>query len=229
MGNKTSTTASTTPLPKKFVDHFGSMLTPKGMSVAWSFYGPSILGGMDDGKSEEDMIRKQQFMRSWGKVEHTLALDAFPTIMRFRKLLKPGKEDEYVRKMLGVSVDRLDKNELNAISEEVRKDAAKLSKYRTYFEELSDEQLIAAAHGFRETIEETGLYKKKRSSATAAVAAVAPVAVAAATGGLAGGGHRAQNRLLMALLLGLALWLLLKPKAGCGCSACPACPDRDRA
>ena len=119
-----------------------------------------------------------------------------------------------MRKVGGVNYEKLDMDKLRSLA----------PGDRGMFVQYTDSQLIAAAHALGDFLKREGLYKDKGSATTAMVAAAAPVAVAAATGGLAGGGRRAQNRLLMAILLGLGLWLLLKPKkSGCGCPT-----DRDR-
>ena len=192
------------------------LFTPKGGGTYFKALGP---GGPGDLNARDSVKKVQEFKKSWGPVEYALALYMVPEELLSRKLLSPEKSNEYYDIFMGISESMLDGKKLDEIGRDVRGDAAKWSKWMRYFKGLSDEQIIFAGWNFRNGLKRVGLLKEK-SVAPAAVAAVAPVAVAAATGGLAGGGHRAQNRLLMALLLGLALWLLLKPKAGC--------PGRDR-
>ena len=206
---QTHTFKNMTEQEKKHVDELGRMFTVKGIVIAHGFYkkyGPGVKGG------EEAYQNFLSFANGWGKPEWAFLAFNIPLVVEKKRLVRPDKIRDFTRKFMG----NLDEEALKKYMQSLTKEQVESAKAKIVG--LSDEQFLSLTEGVWSHLRKHGLAKSR--AASAAVAAVAPVAVAAATGGLAGGGHGAQNRLLMALLLGLVLWLLLKPKAGC--------PGRDR-
>jgi len=214
---QTHTFKNVTEQEKKKIDELGRVFTVKGIVIAYGFskkYGPEVKGG------ERAYQKAGSFMNVLGKPEWALLVLNVPLALGEQRLLvRPDKMLDFTRKFM----PNVDYKAVNKYVESLTKETIESAKAKIVG--LSDEELLLAIEGISSNLRKFGLAKSTSSAASAAVAAVAPVAVAAATGGLAGGGRRAQNRLLMALLLGLALWLLLKPKkSSCGCSG----RDRER-
>jgi len=185
---------------------FPEFLTPKGLQIA---NGVFI-------QPEADLMRKGQFARQFDGLNYFNVMNNLPDAMNSRGLLKFDKRMSYLANILGDTtmsqVRARMTEEFKEFSKKMRTSPPNLDSL-VNLERYTDEQLFILGMNLEEGMVNIGFLRPKgRSTATAAVAAAAPVVAMAATGGLAGGGRRAHNRLIMALVLGVVIYMILRPR-----------------